>query len=326
MLKDGESTPKEQKTGETASSIKLNTNAWAAGKYTLKVTAVSDLNCGSAVEERVFLIYPQAKVTALSDVTICETDAEALFSYTMTDAKTYTYDLKNSLDVTVASSATAQTASSSGSIKINSAELPDGTYTLHVTATSDKGCVSDEKTSTLTINNQPSVNMSAPAAQCHPASLFEVTYAPEDVKTFTYTVKQGGTTKKSAETITPTTAPYKFSFSTTGWAAGTYTIEAKAVSADNCDGKTETVNFTINKKPVISDLTTQNKCKGDAIQVSFNHDNVANGCNWEIVETGVTGSKAFTHDSPDGFPIATSAMDPGTYTLRVWVSNSTTIN
>ena len=324
VLKDGESTPKEQKTGETASSITLNTNAWAAGKYTLKVTAVSDLNCGSAVEERVFLIYPQPKVTALSDVTICETDAEALFSYTMTDAKTYTYDLKNSLDVTVASSATAQTASSSGSIKINSAELPDGTYTLHVTATSDKGCVSDEKTSTLTINNQPSVNMSAPAAQCHPASLFEVTYAPEDVKTFTYTVKQGSTTKKSAETITPTTAPYKFSFSTTGWAAGTYTIEAKAVSADNCDGKTETVNFTINKKPVISDLTTQNKCKGDAIQVSFNHDNVANGCNWEIVETGVTGSKAFTHDSPDGFPIATSAMDPGTYTLRVWVSNSTT--
>ena len=324
VLKEGESTPKEQKTGETASSITLNTNAWAAGKYTLKVTAVSDLNCGSAVEERVFLIYPQPKVTALSDVTICEMDAEASFSYTMTDAKTYTYDLKNSLDVTVASSATAQTASSSGSIKINSAELPDGTYTLHVTATSDKGCVSDEKTSTLTINNQPSVNMSAPAAQCHPASLFEVTYAPEDVKTFTYTVKQGSTTKKSAETITPTTAPYKFSFSTTGWAAGTYTIEAKAVSADNCDGKTETVNFTINKKPVISDLTTQNKCKGDAIQVSFNHDNVANGCNWEIVETGVTGSKAFTHDSPDGFPIATSAMDPGTYTLRVWVSNSTT--
>ena len=92
----------------------------------------------------------------------------------------------------------------------------------------------------------------------------------------------------------------------------------------DCDGKTETVNFTINKKPVISDLTTQNKCKGDAIQVSFNHDNVANGCNWEIVESGVTGSKAFTHDSPDGFPIATSAMDPGTYTLRVWVSNSTT--
>ena len=324
VLKEGESTPKEQKTGETASSITLNTNAWAAGKYTLKVTAVSDLDCGSDVEERVFLIYPQPKVTALSDVTICETDAEASFSYTMTDAKTYTYDLKNSSDVSVASSATAQTASSSGSIKINTAELPDGTYTLHVTATSDKGCISDEKTSTLTINNQPSVNMSAPAAQCHPASLFEVTYAPEDVKTFTYTVKQGSTTKKSAETITPTTAPYKFSFSTTGWAAGTYTIEAKAVSADNCDGKTETVNFTINKKPVISDLTTQNKCKGDAIQVSFNHDNVANGCNWEIVETGVTGSKAFTHDSPDGFPIATSAMDPGTYTLRVWVSNSTT--
>ncbi len=324
VLKEGESTPKEQKTGETSSSITLNTNAWAAGKYTLKVTAVSDLDCGSDVEERVFLIYPQPKVTALSDVTICETDAEASFSYTMTDAKTYTYDLKNSLDVTVASSATAQTASSSGSIKINTAELPDGTYTLHVTATSDKGCVSDEKTSTLTINNQPSVNMSAPAAQCHPASSFEVAYAPEDVKTFTYMVKQGSTMKKSAETITPTTAPYKFSFSTTGWAAGTYTIEAKAVSADNCDGKTETVNFTINKKPVISDLTTQNKCKGDAIQVSFNHDNVANGCNWEIVETGVTGSKAFTHDSPDGFPIATSAMDPGTYTLRVWVSNSTT--
>ena len=272
VLKEGEATPVEQKTNQTAASIALNTATWAAGKYTLKVTAVSDLDCGSDVAERVFLIYPQPKVTALGNVTICETDAEASFSFTMTDAKTYTYDLKNGSDVSVASSASPQNvpAGGSGNIVINTTALPDGTYTLHVVATSDKGCVSDEKTATLTINNRPWLKIADIAAECHPVDAFTVGYTFNDAKFVRWTVDDKITTEQT-HTV-PGSAPYQFTINTSGWAAGTYTLRAHPESALGCDSAEVVKTFTIHPKPTVnSAFTIEAVCQNGSPRVDFKH-------------------------------------------------------
>lgn len=272
VLKEGVATPVEQKTNQTVTSIALNTATWSAGKYTLKVTAVSDLDCGSDVEERVFLIYPQPKVTALGGATICETDAEASFNFTMTDAKTYTYDLKNGSDVSVASSASPQNvpAGGSGNIVINTAALPDGTYTLHVVATSDKGCVSDEKTATLTINNRPWLKIADIAAECHPVDAFTVGYTFNDAKFVRWTVDDKITTEQT-HTV-PGSAPYQFTINTSGWAAGTYTLRAHPASALGCDSAEVVKTFTIHPKPTVNNaFTIKAVCQNGSPRVDFKH-------------------------------------------------------
>ena len=281
VLKEGVATPVEQKTNQTATSIALNTATWSAGKYTLKVTAVSDLDCGSDVEERVFLIYPQPKVTALGGATICETDAEASFSFTMTDAKTYTYDLKNGSDVSVASSASPQNvpAGGSGNIVINTAALPDGTYTLHVVATSDKGCVSDEKTSTLTINNRPWLKIADIAAECHPVDAFTVGYTFNDAKFVRWTVDDKITTEQT-HTV-PGSAPYQFTINTSGWAAGTYTLRAHPTSALGCDSAEVVKTFTIHPKPTVNNVfTIKAVCQNGSPRVDFKHTHGATVKYW----------------------------------------------
>lgn len=281
VLKEGVATPVEQKTNQTATSIALNTATWSAGKYTLKVTAVSELDCGSYVEERVFLIYPQPKVTALGGATICETDAEASFSFTMTDAKTYTYDLKNGSDVSVASSASPQNvpAGGSGNIVINTAALPDGTYTLHVVATSDKGCVSDEKTATLTINNRPWLKIADIAAECHPVDAFTVGYTFNDAKFVRWTVDDKITTEQT-HTV-PGSAPYQFTINTSGWAAGTYTLRAHPASALGCDSAEVVKTFTIHPKPTVNNaFTIEAVCQNDSPRVDFKHTHGATVKYW----------------------------------------------
>ncbi len=293
VLKDGESTPKEQKTGETASSITLNTSTWAAGKYTLKVTAVSDLNCGSDVEERVFLIYPQPKVTALGSATICETDAEASFSFTMTDAKTYSYDLKNGSDVSVASSASPQNvpAGGSGNIVINTAALPDGTYTLHVVATSDKGCVSDEKTATLTINNQPTIVSLTVPDICNedPAGLnftYEVSTDANRYKLFVWKAdrsKHMGGEGNFALPSNPTGTIHK-SFIPWGApiGAGSYVAVMQVRNATTgCESDSVVVPFTIHPVPTVNNaFTIEAVCQNGSPRVDFKHTHGATVKYW----------------------------------------------
>ena len=329
VLKEGEATPVEQKVNQTAASLSLNTTTWAAGKYTLKVTAVSDLDCGSDVAERVFLIYPQPKVTALSDVTICETDAEASFSFTMTDAKTYTYDLKNSSNVSVASSASPQSAPAGGggSIVINTAALPDGAYTLHVTATSDKGCVSDDKTSTLTINNQPSVALSDIAAQCWPVDAITVTYTPTDADSILYIVKSGSTEKYRNRIKVPAAAPYTFTFPTTpnaSWQHGTYTVTAQAMSALKCWGTEVTKNFTINEKPTVNaTFTVEEDCQRATARVDFKH---TAGSTVKYWIDGTEKAAVAINGTPEAawFNADISGLAGGDHTIRLQVISGAT--
>lgn len=293
VLKEGVATPVEQKTNQTATSIALNTATWSAGKYTLKVTAVSDLDCGSDVEERVFLIYPQPKVTALGSATICETDADASFSFTMTDAKTYTYDLKNGSDVSVASSASPQNvpAGGSGNIVINTAALLDGTYTLHVVATSDKGCVSDEKTATLTINNQPTIVSLTVPDICNedPAGLNFTYEVSTDANRYKLSVWKADRSKlmggdgNFALPSNPTGTIHK-SFIPWGApiGAGSYVAVMQVRNATTgCESDSVVVPFTIHPVPTVNNaFTIEAVCQNGSPRVDFKHTHGATVKYW----------------------------------------------
>ncbi|MBO6075430.1 MAG: T9SS type A sorting domain-containing protein [Paludibacteraceae bacterium] len=199
--------------------------------------------------------------------------------------------------------------------------LSDGTYTLHVTArNSDTGCESAESTASLVINNQPELSFASIAAKCFPADEFEVKYTPSaDAESFTYVVMKGSTEKQGEKTIT-VDASKKFTLNTSGWAAGTYTINAIAKSSKNCYSEEATVTFTIKEQPEAGITSVESKCiyNGPAKVV---YTASANATKYSYtVYAGSTEKLNVTDQtisSPKEFTIDIASLGAGSYTLRL---------
>ena len=321
VIKEGSATPVDSKINQTATTLTLTTSTWTKGTYTLQVTAISSAGCSSVTKEKVFRIYPQPKVADLTNATICEKDVTVSFTYTMTDAKTYTYVLKNSSNVAVLTQSTPQTvaAGGTGTITFNPSALRDGTYTLYVTATSDNDCVSDAKSSTLTIKNKPSLTISDIAPQCYPIASFTITYTPKDVKYVKWTVDSKITDEQTC--TVPNTAPYEFAINTSEWAAGTYTLRAYPVSALDCDSAAVVKTFTIYPQPVVNTLADATICEGTASATfAYTMSAIASTYSYELKNSSneTVASKTNEPASTSGsITITTSLLADGTYTLHV---------
>ena len=321
VIKEGSATPVDSKINQTATTLALTTSTWTKGTYTLQVTAISSVGCSSVTKEKVFRIYPQPKVADLTNATICEKDVTVSFTYTMTDAKTYTYVLKNSSNVAVLTQSTPQTvaAGGTGTITFNPSALRDGTYTLYVTATSDNDCVSDAKSSTLTIKNKPSLTISDIAPQCYPIASFTITYTPKDVKYVKWTVDSKITDEQTC--TVPNTAPYEFAINTSEWAAGTYTLRAYPVSALDCDSAAVVKTFTIHPQPAVNTLADATICEGTASATfAYTMSATASTYSYELKNSSnetVASKSNETASTSGSIVINTSSLADGTYTLHV---------
>lgn len=321
VFKNGEVMSAQHKSGQTASSISLTTSTWEPATYKIQVTAYSSVDCPSDPVEVSFVIHPNPTITSLTDkVTVCEkTDHTASFAYEMSSlADKYDYSLEGT-DIHQENQSVG--TGGKGNIVFDPSGLSDGTYTLHVTArNSYTGCESAESTASLVINNQPELSFASIAAKCFPADEFEVKYTPSaDAESFTYVVMKGSTEKQGEKTIT-VDASKKFTLNTSGWAAGTYTINATAKSSKNCYGEVASVNFIINEQPTAGITSVESKCvyEGTA-KVVYTASANATKYSYTVFE-GSTVKKNVTNQtisSPKEFTIDIASLGAGSYTLHL---------
>ena len=313
----GARTTKKDAETQTSTAISFDVKGWVPGKYVLKVTALStygDLDCGSTDEERVFLIHPKPAISSLTaEKVICEGATTAEFDYTISGAKSMTYALSGS---TISGSKDNPTT---GKISFDPSALKPGSYTLTVTAKSNYGCDSI-KTASLVVNNRPNLKFNAVTAQCHPADEFVIKYTPDDVAKIYWTVDGKITTEKT-HTVN---AEDTLKITTTGWAAGEYTLRARPESALECDSLAEVVKFTIHPRPTVNaTFTVEEDCQRATARVDFKHTNGSTVKYWidgvEKSAVAINGT-----ESAAWFDADIDGLAGGEHTISLQVISGTT--
>ena len=302
----------------------------AGTNYEVEITAIGDNGCTGDEKFKAFTIYPLPTVafnSGYEEVTVCEGREDAVFELTTSDnASTYSYETG-----TLGLTATDQpVVDKKIKITLPKANLKDGDFTLTVTVKSaaPQSCPSVPATAILHVNNRPWLKIDDIAAQCHPTSLFTVSYTQTDAKYIKWTV-DGKITSEQTHDV-PQVAPFDYSFTinTSGWEAGTYTMRAKPVSSLDCDSAYVVKTFTINEKPTVSNIKVTEKCEAATMRVEFDHNDAAthfeywitpgtkHGAVTAITETATPGKAYFDADIRD--------LVGGNYTIRVQTSNPTT--
>ncbi len=297
-----------------------------AGLVIVTDSMINQQGCDS-IEVLRLTVHPKPVVNLVVPAPICEENDPLLtIGYTSSDADTLFYTMRNSSSAVVRHD-TITPVSASGSLNIAVGDLPDGAYTVTALATSENICSSVESEVSVTINNKPSVTLSAIGGQCYPASAFTVTYAPTDAASLTYTVLQGSTVKQAATTIpVPASAPYTFDIDVDGYAAGTYLVTAFVTSAEGCDSDEDTKQFEIFSKPTISiSESAISACEGENITITVSASSSATRVDCEVRNSSdaIVAGETIIALSFNNHPVqlSTEALPAGSYTIHVVAKN-----
>lgn len=291
----------------------------SAGTYTIEQTATNYRHCGAgAVANGTFVVNPLPQITSLTPtVTICEKDDNASFAFTMTGATKYSYRLVEHPAIS-ATNVDVPTGGS-GTISFNPSSLADGTYTFLLIAKSEHGC-QHALNATLKVNNMPSLTIPDIAAQCYPIESFVVAYTPVDAAQIKWTVDGKITSEQTLD------VPAAFTINTSGWAAGTYTLRAKPVSAEGCDSTAVVKTITINPKPTASITSVESKCDNEtSIAVVYTQTN-ATKYEYRVFKSGVAAPVLTVTDQDvtgTTFNVNISTLDAGSYELRLVAKSAT---
>ena len=289
----------------------------SAGTYTIEQTATNYRHCGAGAEvSGTFTVNPLPQITALTPtVTICEKDDNASFDFTITGATKYSYRLVE--HPAISASNVAVPAGGSGTISFNPSALADGTYTFMLIAKSEHGC-QHALNATLKVNNMPSLTIADIAAQCHPVESFVVAYTPVDAAQIKWTVDGKITSEQTLD------VPAAFTINTSGWAAGTYTLRAKPVSAQGCDSLAVVKTFTINPKPTAGITSVESKCDNETSAAVVYSQANATKYEYRVFKAGVLVQTVTDQDvAGTTFNLDISAMDAGSYELRLVTKSAT---
>lgn len=321
------------KTGLTApnGSFTIDPSAWGHSDsyddFSIELIAKAN-GCGSQSTEqkKSFTVNPLPTTAAdAASVTLCEKEDAAVFTFTTEFADTYSYWLSGTGAPTFAE--TDKEVPTGGKVTITwpKDSQVDGNFTLNVTV--KNGCAtSAAATTTLKVNNQPTVTLSDIAAGCYPTDSFVVTYTPTDADSVLFIVTKGSDEKYRKFIEVPNAAPYTFTIPTTphaNWTYGDYKVTAQAMSALKCWSTVVEKTFTINEQPSLTDLSISNICQGYAgIPVSYKHSAVGTTYEYWIKNTSKHGTGAVTSTTEGTFSADISWLDGGqTYTLRMIVKS-----
>ncbi|MBR4520079.1 MAG: hypothetical protein IKO63_01545, partial [Paludibacteraceae bacterium] len=289
----------------------------SAGTYTIEQTATNIRHCGAGAEvSGTFTVNPLPQITALTPtVTICEKDDNASFAFTMTGATKYSYRLVE--HPAISATDVAVPAGGSGTISFNPSALADGTYTFLLIAKSEHGC-QHALNATLKVNNMPSLTIPDIAAQCYPAESFVVAYTPVAAAQIKWTVDGKITSEQTLD------VPAAFTISTSGWAAGTYTLRAKPVSAEGCDSTAVVKTITINPKPSAGITSVESKCDNETSAAVVYTSSNATKYEYRVFKAGVLVQTVTNQDvSGTTFNLDISGLDAGSYELRLVAKSAT---
>ncbi len=269
-------------------------------------------------------VYVKPTMGLTAPDAICQTDDDNLeVAYTTTDANRFTYSLKNSSNVEV-KSGTINSPGATGTLTITGmGTLPYGAYKLYATAYSEHDCHSVESSIDVTINVKPTLALGDIDPQCYPAAAFEVSYDHTNATKVFYRVLQGETVKK-AWTEETVVAAKKFTISTEGWSAATYTVQAYSQSADGCQSVQKEKTFTIIVQPTVTSVTVANACDAEtATELAFTTAHAATYNYYIVGQTTLKATPVATTDGAHTADLDISMLSAGDYTLKI-VANSAT--
>lgn len=269
-------------------------------------------------------VYVKPTMGLTAPDAICQTDDDNLeVAYTTTDANRFTYSLKNSSNVEV-KSGTINSPGATGTLTITGmGTLPYGAYKLYATAYSEHDCHSVEASVDVTINVKPTLTLNDIDPQCYPAAAFEVSYDHTNATKVFYRVLQGETVKK-AWTEETVAAAKKFTISTEGWDAATYTVQAYSQSADGCQSVQKEKTFTIIVQPTVTSVTVANACDAEtATELAFTTAHAATYNYYIVGQTSLKATPVATTDGAHTADLDISMLSAGDYTLKI-VANSAT--
>lgn len=269
-------------------------------------------------------VYAKPTMGLTAPGAICQTDDDELqVAYTTTDANRFTYSLKNSSNVEV-KSGTINSPGATGTLTITDmGSLPYGAYKLYATAYSEHDCHSVEASVDVTINVKPTLALGDIDSQCYPAAAFEVSYDHTNAAKVFYRVLQGETVKK-AWTEETVVAAKKFTISTEGWEAATYTVQIYSQSADGCQSVQKEKTFTINVQPTVTSVKVANACDAEtATELAFTTAHATTYNYYIVGQTTLKATPVATTDGAHTADLDISMLAAGDYTLKI-VANSAT--
>lgn len=296
-----------------------------AGVFEIRDTLVSKVfPYPDSIHVMNLTVYVKPTMGLTAPGAICQTDDDELqVAYTTTDANRFTYSLKNSSDDEV-KSGTINAPGATGTLTITDmSTLPYGAYKLYATAYSEHDCHSVEASVDVTINVKPTLTLNDIDPQCYPAAAFEVSYDHTNATKVFYRVLQGGALKK-AWTEAAVVAAQKFTITTEGWDAATYTVQAYSQSADGCQSVQKEKTFTIIVQPTVTSVTVANACDAEtATELAFTTAHAATYNYYIVGQTALKATPVATTDGAHTADLDISMLAAGDYTLKM-VANSTT--
>ena len=296
-----------------------------AGVFEIRDTLVSKVfPYPDSIHVMNLTVYVKPTMGLTAPGAICQTDDDELqVAYTTTDANRFTYSLKNSSDDEV-KSGTINSPGATGTLTITDMDtLPNGAYKLYATAYSEHDCHSVEASVDVTINVKPTLTLNDIDPQCYPAAAFEVSYDHTNATKVFYRMLQGGALKK-AWTEAAVVAAQKFTISTEGWDAATYTVQAYSQSADGCQSVQKEKTFTIIVQPTVTSVTVANACDAETVtELAFTTAHAATYNYYIVGQTALKATPVATTDGAHTADLDISMLAAGDYTLKM-VANSAT--
>lgn len=170
----------------------------------------------------------------------------------------------------------------------------------------------------LTVHPKPVIVLNEVAAQCYPATMFNVAYTAQDAAMLRYELLNSSNVPVISTTDVPATAAGTLVLNTTALAAGTYTLHVKAYSAHECESEEAVTTIIIHTTPAISVQPIENTYLGEtSIQVTYT---TANAATVSYYIQGVTSASA-PMEAGSTFTLDISALPAGTYTLCMTAYN-----
>ena len=309
----------ETKSASASGNIEVNTDGLPAGDYALSVTAVSEHDCKIAAAQTTTIhINPRPTFTFNAVVAHdCYPSTSISVGYTSTNAKTYSYTLTKEGAGSPIRIVPDQSAADEGAIVLNTTGLAAGTYELVVTAKSNHNCdLTAPVTKTVTIYNQPTIDITSVENHCEGSAEITVNYTTEHASNYTYEVV-GEPLSGNGDAV----ASGAFKIDISSLEDGNYTLRMHVTSAHSpltCDGTTDEYDFVIWAVPDVHFTTPTPIKEGVAdVMVSFTLPD-AETYDWRFMD-GTTELESGTgvDASNTSVTLTTGALDEGTYTLFV---------
>ncbi len=303
----------------TNGSFAIATATYLPGEYRVVLTANSDKGCVSLNDTAVFLVYPRPILVLNNLDAVCRLDETCVeVTYSSTNADTYSYQLTQGS--TIHKYADNQPIGTSYTIDI--AGLAAGTYTLTMRVVSEQGCVSEEKSKSLIINEKPTISAGAIANICREDAVVTMPYATDYATAFDYYVWSGTTLIVSATNETAS-ASGNVVLAADTWDAGDYVVKMVSHSA-TCTSDTSVATFTIYEKPNVSLTDISDVCYGTANIEADYVSAYAATYTWDLLDA--SNSVKLTNTSPaeasGSISMNISTLTPGAYHLEMTATSA----